>query len=61
MAFCWNVMQQNNAIMQSWKDKQQHNSSYVIPIRQLCKFAGGIWGFGVFNNGDDKIAATNYS
>lgn len=55
MAFCWNVAQEiNNA---------ENISFDVLPMAfptesgdpQLC---GGIWGFGIFNNGDEaKIAA----
>lgn len=55
MAFCWNVSQEKN-------NKDNINFD-VLPMAfpsdsgfpQLC---GGIWGFGIFNNGDDaKIAA----
>lgn len=55
MAFCWNVAQENN---------NKDNLSFdVLPMAfptesgdpQLC---GGIWGFGIFDNGDEaKIAA----
>ncbi len=55
MAFCWNVSQEKNNL--------ENISFDVLPMAfptesgdpQLC---GGIWGFGIFNNGDDaKIAA----
>ena len=55
MAFCWNVSQEKN--------NAENLSFDVLPMAfptesgdpQLC---GGIWGFGIFNNGDDaKIEA----
>ncbi len=55
MAFCWNVSQEKN--------NAETISFDVLPMAfptdsgnpELC---GGIWGFGIFNNGDDaKIAA----
>ena len=55
MAFCWNVAQETN--------NKDAISFDVLPMAfptesgdpQLC---GGIWGFGIFDNGDDaKIAA----
>ena len=61
MAFCWNAAQQNNA------DRAEAGKTdagdEIIPMlfpsddgkTELC---GGIWGFGIFNNGDEnKIAA----
>ena len=56
MAFCWNVAQENN---------NKDNIAFdVLPMAfptesgdpQLC---GGIWGFGIFDNGDEaKIEAS---
>lgn len=61
MAFCWNALQQNN------KDNapagHTNNGDEIIPMLfpsedGNAKLAGGIWGFGIFNNGDEgKIAA----
>lgn len=55
MAFCWNVAQEkNNAEIIEFD---------VLPMAFPSengepKLCGGIWGFGIFNNGDDaKIAA----
>lgn len=55
MAFCWNIAQEkNNAEMLGFD---------VLPMAFPSetgepKLCGGIWGFGIFNNGDDaKIAA----
>lgn len=55
MAFCWNVAQEkNNAeLMEFDALPMAFPSENGEP--QLC---GGIWGFGIFNNGDEaKIAA----
>ena len=55
MAFCWNVAQEkNNAeLMEFDALPMAFPSESGEP--QLC---GGIWGFGIFNNGDEaKIAA----
>ncbi|WP_373212418.1 ABC transporter substrate-binding protein [Ruminococcus sp. 5_1_39BFAA] len=55
MAFCWNIAQENN--------NKENLTFDVLPMAfptesgdpQLC---GGIWGFGIFDNGDEaKIAA----
>lgn len=61
MAFCWNALQQNN------KDNapagQTNTGDEIIPMLfpsedGNAKLAGGIWGFGIFNNGDEgKISA----
>lgn len=58
MAFCWNATQEKN-------NQEQGNINFdVLPMAfpsengepQLC---GGIWGFGIFDNGDAaKIAAS---
>ena len=54
MAFCWNVAQEkNNADMIEFDVLPMAFPSEGTP--QLC---GGIWGFGIFDNGDEaKIAA----
>ncbi|MCR5161790.1 MAG: extracellular solute-binding protein [Lachnospiraceae bacterium] len=54
MAFCWNVAQEkNNAETITFDVLPMAFPSEGTP--QLC---GGIWGFGIFNNGDDaRIAA----
>lgn len=49
MAFCWNVAQEkNNAETIAFDVLPMAFPSEGTP--QLC---GGIWGFGIFNNGDD--------
>ena len=54
MAFCWNISQEvNNADALSFDVLPMAFPSDTTPSLQ-----GGIWGFGVFNNGDDaKIEA----
>lgn len=60
MAFCWNVMQQNNT--DNGEAGKTNNGATILPMLfpadgdvSLC---GGIWGFGIFDNGDEgKIAA----
>lgn len=61
MSFCWNAAQQTNA--DTAEAGKTINGDNIIPMlfpsddgkTELC---GGIWGFGIFNNGDDaKIAA----
>lgn len=64
MAFCWNVMQQNNA--DNAEAGKTNNGSTILPMLfpsdSSVSLAGGIWGFGIFNNGDDnKIAAAKVS
>lgn len=55
MAFCWNVAQEKN--------NAEALSFDVLPMTFPSetaepKLCGGIWGFGIFNNGDEaKIAA----
>ncbi|MBQ9512059.1 MAG: extracellular solute-binding protein [Lachnospiraceae bacterium] len=63
MAFCWNVSAQNDTAAGNEAGKTNDGST-IIPMlfpstdgtsTQLC---GGIWGFGVFDNGDaNKIEA----
>lgn len=61
MSLCWNAAQQTNSEM--GEAGKTINGDNIIPMlfpsddgkTELC---GGIWGFGIFNNGDDaKIAA----
>lgn len=54
MAFCWNIAQEkNNAEVMAFDALPMAFPSDGDP--QLC---GGIWGFGIFDNGDEaKIAA----
>ena len=62
MAFCWNIAQQTNA--DNGPAGTTNNGDDILFMAfptdsgdpQLC---GGIWGFGIFDNGDDnKIAAS---
>lgn len=61
MSFCWNAAQQNNS--DNAEAGKTNNGDEIIPMQfpsddgkaELC---GGIWGFGIFDNGDEnKIAA----
>lgn len=54
MAFCWNISQEvNNADALEFDVLPMAFPSDTTPLLQ-----GGIWGFGIFNNGDDaKIEA----
>lgn len=61
MSLCWNAAQQTNT--DTAEAGKTINGDNIIPMlfpsddgaTELC---GGIWGFGIFNNGDDaKIAA----
>ena len=62
MAFCWNIAQQLNpntadtgAGLTATGDEILFMAFPSDSVAQLC---GGIWGFGIFNNGDDaKVAA----
>ena len=61
MAFCWNIAQQLNA---DNNDAELTNDGEKIVFMSFpsetgeSKLQGGIWGFGIFNNGDEnKIAA----
>lgn len=57
MAFCWNAAIHNNP------DNKNVNGDEILPMLfpspdGKARLAGGIWGFGIFNNGDEaKIAA----
>ena len=61
MSLCWNSVQQNNA--DNGEAGKTNNGDEIIPMlfptddgkTELC---GGIWGFGIFDNGDEnKIKA----
>lgn len=61
MAFCWNAMQQNNA--DNAEAGKTNNGDEIIPMQfpsedGKARLAGGIWGFGIFDNGNQaKIDA----
>ncbi len=61
VAMCWNAMQQNNT--DNAPAGETNNGSTILPMLfptddGKVELAGGIWGFGVFDNGDEnKIAA----
>ena len=62
MAFCWNIAQQTNSDNGPAGTTNSGDDLLVMAFPtdsgdpQLC---GGIWGFGIFDNGDDnKIAAS---
>ena len=63
MAFCWNIAQQlnpNSADTGSGKTISGEEIAFMSFPSETgeSKLCGGIWGFGVFDNGDDaKIAA----
>ena len=61
MAFCWNIAQQLNT---DNNDAELTNDGDKIVFMSFpaedgnAKLCGGIWGFGIFDNGDDaKVAA----
>ena len=62
MAFCWNIAQQlnkdnNDAGLTNDGDEILF-MAFPAQVANEAKLCGGIWGFGIFNNGDDaKIAA----
>ena len=62
MAFCWNIAQQLNPNTANTGAEKTANGDDILflafPSDQTPALQGGIWGFGIFNNGDDaKIAA----
>ena len=62
MAFCWNIgMQLNSDNAPAGKTNDGDDilfMAFPAPVANQAKLCGGIWGFGIFNNGDDaKVAA----
>ena len=62
MAFCWNIAQQlnpNTADTGAGKTASGDDILFMaFPSDETPQLCGGIWGFGIFNNGDDaKVAA----
>ncbi len=62
MAFCWNIAQQlNSDNAEAGKTNDGDDilfMAFPAQVANEAKLCGGIWGFGIFNNGDDaKIAA----
>ena len=62
MAFCWNIAQQlNSDNAEAGKTNDGDDILFMAFPAQVAnesKLCGGIWGFGIFDNGDDaKIAA----
>ena len=62
MAFCWNIAQQLNPNSANTGAEKTANGEDILfmafPSDSTPLLQGGIWGFGIFNNGDDaKIAA----
>jgi multiple sugar transport system substrate-binding protein len=65
MAFCWNIAQQLNPNSANTGSGKTANGDEILfmgfPTEDgsAPKLQGGIWGFGIFNNGDDaKIEAS---
>ena len=62
MAFCWNIAQQLNPNTANGDPAKTASGDDIMflafPSDSEPKLQGGIWGFGIFDNGDDaKIAA----
>lgn len=61
VSLCWNAAQQNNT--DNGEAGKTNNGSTIFPMEfptddDAIELQGGIWGFGIFDNGDaDKIAA----
>ncbi len=58
MAFCWNIAQQLNPNSANGPAEKTANGDDILflafPSDGEVKLQGGIWGFGIFNNGDEK-------
>ncbi len=58
MAFCWNIAQQLNPGTANTGAEKTINGNEIeflaFPADGDAKLQGGIWGFGIFNNGDQK-------
>ena len=62
VAFCWNIAQQQNPNAAGTGAEKTLTGDDILfmafPSDTAPELCGGIWGFGIFNNGDDaKIAA----
>ena len=62
MAFCWNIAQQLDPNTAGTGAGLTVNGDEILfmafPSDTTAQLCGGIWGFGIFNNGDDaKVAA----
>ena len=62
MAFCWNIAQQLNPNSANTGAEKTANGDEILflafPSDNTPALQGGIWGFGIFNNGDDaKVEA----
>ena len=61
MAFCWNISAQENVDAGNEVGKTNDGDEIVFmafPAEGDAQLCGGIWGFGIFDNGDEgKIAA----
>ena len=62
MAFCWNIAQQLNPNSANTGAEKTINGNDILflafPSDATPALQGGIWGFGIFNNGNDaKVAA----
>ena len=62
VAFCWNIAQQLNPNGQNTGAEKTLSGDDILfmafPSDETPELCGGIWGFGIFNNGNDaKIAA----
>ncbi len=58
MAFCWNIAQQLNPNSAGTGAEKTASGDDILFLAFPCdstpKLQGGIWGFGIFNNGDQK-------
>ncbi len=58
MAFCWNIAQQLNPNTAGGPAEKTASGDDILflafPSDGEVKLQGGIWGFGIFNNGNDK-------
>ncbi len=58
MAFCWNIAQQLNPNTANGPAEKTASGDDILflafPSDGEVKLQGGIWGFGIFNNGNDK-------
>ncbi len=62
MAFCWNIAQQLNPNTAGGDPEKTASGDDILfmafPADETPQLQGGIWGFGIFDNGDDaKVAA----